>query len=454
MESLFNTKFNWNVFVGIALLILLAFPGLSWYSYFAILLSIHQFLLLFYSINHILPIRYLFGTLMCLQMFIGPVLAYNGVDEYQYFAYKMKVPEAVYFSYVMPAVICFILGLHFSAGRLKGEYIDIDNIKSFVNRLPNLPFWFIGIGFVSSIIAGFFSSELAFVFYLLGNFKYIGAFLLVLGGKQLKFLTLFIVYGSIIASSLSEGMFHDLLTWLILLGAILAIKYKPSIKLKAISCSSLILLAVIIQQVKGSYRDATKEGQQAGIETFQKVVDEGNEKNTLFAYNSLAKSTVRINQGFIITNIMKTVPAQVPFSNGAELMQLIEAAVLPRILAADKLKAGDRTLFTKYTGMNIRAGTSMGLSSVGDAYINFGVVGGCIFMLVLGLLYNKVLKVFDEYGRYYPVLILFTSIVFYYPIRPDCELQTILGHLVKSCFLIYVIFTIWKKYFKVNYQSI
>ena len=68
-------------------------------------------------------------------------------------------------------------------------------------------------------------------------------------------------------------------------------------------------------------------------------------------------------------------------------------------------------------------------------------------MFVLGLFYSEVLKAFHRYGKYYPVLLLFTPLVFYYPIRPDCELQTILGHLVKSCFLIYVIFLVWKKYF-------
>lgn len=434
----------------ITILILLLFPGLSWYSYFAILISVQQFLLLFYSIEHVVPIRYLFGTLMCVQMFIGPVLAYNGVDTYQYFMYTMKVPEAVYFGYVIPAVICFIMGLHITAGKLKGETIDEKAIHDFTDAHPDLPFWLISIGFVSSFVAGFFSSDLAFVFYLLGNFKYIGAFLLVLSGKQLKSIVLIIVYGSIVLSSLGEGMFHDLLTWIIMIGAILAIKYKPGINSKVIASSLFILFTIIIQQVKGTYRDATGEGQETGIETFQKVVEQGREANTLFSLKSMGMSTVRINQGFIISNIMKTVPEKVPFANGTELSLLVEAAILPRILAPDKLKAGDRGLFTKYSGMNLRQGTSMGLSSVGDAYINFGIVGGCIFMFLLGILYSKVLKVFYRYSKYFPILLLFTPLVFYYPIRPDCELQTILGHLVKSCFLIFVIFIIWKRQFRVQ----
>jgi hypothetical protein len=97
-----------------------------------------------------------------------------------------------------------------------------------------------------------------------------------------------------------------------------------------------------------------------------------------------------------------------------------------------------------FSGLKIRAGTSMGLSSLGDAYINYGLTGGCIFMFLLGVFYNSILLSFYKNSQTYPILILFTSIVFYYPIRPDCELQTILGHIIKSCFLIYLMIQFFK----------
>ena len=142
---------------------------------------------------------------------------------------------------------------------------------------------------------------------------------------------------------------------------------------------------------------------------------------------------------------MRNVPKNVPFADGEELMQILEAAFLPRVLAPNKLNAGDRGIFMKYTGMSLSKGTSMALSSVGDAYVNFGRWGGCIFMFFLGLLFSEVLNGFYRYSKYYPFLLLFTPLVFYYPIRPDCELQTSLGHLVKSCFLIYLLVLFWKR---------
>jgi hypothetical protein len=449
LKSLFQTDFNWPFFVGMCLVIRVIFFEMSWLSFFALIISLQQFILLFNSIGYVIPVRYLFGALMCVQFFIGPMLAYNGLDQYQYIHYRMKIPEASYFTYAIPAVVSFILGLHLNAGRLKGEVINEQDIFFFVKKYPKLPYFFIIIGFLSSIIAVFFSSELAFVFYLMGNVKFIGLFLLVLGSKELKLLPMMVVIGSIISTSLGEGMFHDLLTWIIFTGAVFAIRFKFDFNVKLIGSISFILIAVTIQVLKGSYRSATGSGvEAAGFETFTKLYEQQNENSSIFSFERLAPSNVRINQGFILTNIMNMVPAKTPFSNGEEMYQIFEAAIMPRILAPNKLNAGDRTIFTKYSGIKLTEGTSMGLSSLGDAYLNYGIVGGSFFMFLLGLMYSTILGIFQKQGRKYPVLLLFTALVFYFPIRPDCELQTILGHLFKSCFLIYVMIVFFKNSFK------
>jgi hypothetical protein len=104
----------------------------------------------------------------------------------------------------------------------------------------------------------------------------------------------------------------------------------------------------------------------------------------------------------------------------------------------------------KYTGLYLMPGTSMGMSTMGDAYINFGTFGGAIFMFFFGLLFSEILNAFHKRSVEYPVLLLFIPMVFYYPIRPDCELQTILGHLFKSCFLIFVMLEVWKAKLRLN----
>ncbi len=441
--TLFNVKINWVAY-GLGLVaVIIVIPDISIWSFLALAIAGHQFLLLFYSYRYVIPVRYWAGAMMCLQMFVGPAFAYNGLDQYMYFKYQMQVPEQIYFAYAIPAVILFIFGLH-SSGALKGERVNEKAIRDYVKGNPQIPYIFIAIGFLSSVVSGFFGSELGNVFYILGGFKFIGLFLLLLSGSQLKILPMVLVIGSIVVSSLKAAMFHDLLTWLFFILAVLAIKYKPSIQTKALFAAGLIVLVIIIQQLKGIYRSSTS-GSDRGLDQFEEAYTTARSEGSLFNMNDIAQSNVRINQGFIITNAMKQVPGVQPFAMGDELYKVLEAAFLPRIIAPDKLKAGDNSLVYKYTGIRLRPGTSMSMGAMGDFYVNFGVFGACICMFLFGWLFNMVLNGFQKFSRDFPIILVFTPLVFYYPIRPDTALQTSLGHLVKSSFLLYMMIIFWKK---------
>lgn len=446
MRTLFNVKINWSLYILLAVLIRLVFNDIHWYIYIAIMIFIHQFLLLFYSIGSIIPVRYLLGSFMCLQLLLGPSIAYMGADEYRASQYKMQLPLEDYFSYVLPAIVAFIAGLHITAKKLKGEILNVPAIYDFTDKNPQLPYYLIGLGFIFSYMLEIVPAEIGFVLVLLANFKFIGLFLVILSRKPLPLLSLTIVITSIVASSIIGAMFHDLLTWAVFIGAVLAIKYQPSISTKTIFTISFILLSFVIQNIKKGYRQAVWYGnEEASLETFEKVYSKTSSEAALFSKYNFSEATSRINQGFIVTHIMQNIPAKMSYSNGDELKLILESAFLPRILAPNKLNAGDRELFMKYSGMRIHRGTSMALGSVGDAYINFGKLGGSIFMFLYGLLFSSVLNILHKASKNYPIILLFSSLMFYYPIRPDCELQTILGHLFKSAFLVYVIFLFFKR---------
>lgn len=440
--TLFNVKINWILYILGLVAIQIIIPHISFWSFLALAIALHQFMLLFYAYGYVIPVRYWAGAMMCLQMLVGPSFAYSGLDKYMYFKYQMQVPEETYFAYAIPAVILFILGLH-SSGKLKGERIEEQAVRDYVKVNPQIPYIFIAIGFISSMISGFFGASLSNVFYLLDGFKFIGLFMLLLGGGQLKLLPMVLVIGSIVVSSLKGAMFHDLLTWLVFVLAVLAVKYKPKMSTKILFAAGMLILVIIIQQLKSVYRDISRSERGAGQfeESFRTV----NQNGGVFDASKLAESNVRINQGFIVTNAMRHVPSVEPFAGGSELYKILEAAFMPRILAPNKLKAGDNSLVFKYTGLVIRRGTSMSISALGDFYVNFGTFGGCICMFIFGWLFNIVLNGFQKFSRDFPIILIFTPLVFYYPMRPDTALQTGLGHLVKSCFLLYVIILFWKK---------
>jgi hypothetical protein len=451
LKSLFPRQYNWHILALVLIAFRMMFINISWSSYFAVAFSLYQFSLLFDSVGKFIPTRHLFGSLMCLQFFIGPSLAYNGLDAYQYFMYQMKIPEGEYFAYAIPAVMAFIIGLHLRAEHEQGERLDLEAIRAFEKRNPLIGPVLIGVGFMASLVSRFFSAELEFIFYLIGSFKFIGLFLLIIGEKKLNWVAMALVLGSIVSSSLGTGMFHDLLTWIIYSSAILAQKFNIGIRIKLIGLFFFIFLATTIQLLKSDYRLTALQSQdKAGIETFAQLYQQENENQGVFNFEKMAQSNVRINQGFIITNIMHTVPDKVPFANGSELAELLKAAFLPRFLAPDKLKAGDRSIFKKYSGIPIASGTSMGLSSLGDAYVNFGIAGGVLFMFLLGFMYSEILRFFFRSQRMFPLIVIFSPLVFYYPIRPDCELHTILGHLFKSIVVIFTVFLGWRHVFQVS----
>jgi len=388
-------------------------------------------------------------------MLIGPALAYNGLDSYQEGYNKMQIPEGDYFAFAFPAVLLFILGLNFLSSKLPGEKPDIEALKIYVKENPTMPYTLIGIGFVASLISIYFSSDLAFVFLVISGLKYVGIFLIILGKKGIKPLPLVIVYGSIISSSIAQGMFFDLLTWLIFLGSIYAISFNPNKYLKIIFIVLFTFLAIVIQQLKGDYREATwKQGEEGNVDTLKKSLKKKSEKQGIFSAKSLGASNLRINQGYIITNIMVTIPDKVPYENGSEMQLILVSSILPRIIAPNKLNSGDRSIFMKYSGIPVAVGTSMALSSLGDAYINFGIIGGAIFMFFYGMLFSFFLKIFNKKSKEFPIAILMSTVAFYYPIRPDCELQTILGHLFKATIILLFILAVWKNKFKLSAVSL
>src|SRR5690606_24141824 len=127
-------------------------------------------------------------------------------------------------------------------------------------------------------------SVFGFVFYLLGSFKFIGLFLLVLGTKQLKPLRMVVVIGSIVSSSLGEGTFHDLLTWTIFTASVFALKYRITFNIKVIGAISFILLALAIQLLKSGFRKALSAGEEGSIETFADVYEQENANEGVFNY--------------------------------------------------------------------------------------------------------------------------------------------------------------------------
>jgi hypothetical protein len=154
----------------------------------------------------------------------------------------------------------------------------------------------------------------------------------------------------------------------------------------------------------------------------------------------------RYNQGWIINRIMEIVPATEPYARGETLFTAAKAAVLPRILAPDKHKAGGQEYMDRFAGMNFTADsgtTSMNLGYAGEMYANFGYWGGiagCFgYALVLGLAYRLV----SFWAAKKPLWWAFVLYIGLNALKAEDGIAEVLNWLVKASFVTAVIYFIF-----------
>jgi hypothetical protein len=394
-----------------------------------------------------LPIESFVLFMASLQWIIGPVLAYAGYSNH--YKYYMYVPESDYMQLAVPAVLALSFGLYAFRSRRRPLLIAHYGMatREIVNRYPLLPYYLIGTGFVFSFLIDYFPPSLAFPAYILSNIKFIGLIYLLFSDRVPN--KTFVLAGAFLLtflSSLKGAMFHDLLLWFAFIGMYAAYILRPGTGKKL----ALLLLGFafifVLQAAKDEYRaKLEREGRAQYVQKFLSSVDERlGAEETLPGVDEMARSdnverlVVRINQGWVISRIMTGTPRFYPFAGGETVITAIKASVLPRILFPDKPIAGGRENFEKYVGYSLQKNTSMGISLLGEAYINFGVRGAWVFLFIFGLASSFVIRQIFLLARKYPTIWLWFPLVLLHFVKAETELLVQLNFLVKSVILVFV----------------
>lgn len=413
----------------------------------AIAISIFFFWIvkLFISANDYLPIKELFLSFYSLQYLFSPSLMYNGLQEYT--IYPMRIPSDQYFNFCIPAFLCFTFGfsLIFKSSDFK---INRENLNEWLSKNEKLPFIFIAIGFIAPFSYYILPSPLFFIIYLMEAFKYIGLFIIISSNRKFNLFLLILIYSFIIITSFMGGMFHDLLSWLIMLGLILFNKYKPNSFLKLSGIAIFVLLAIFIQTLKKDLREQIW-GQKSGVSIamISSLAKQNFGGDGVVSLLIIGESVNRINQGWVLASTMNNVPSNVGHTHGVLISSYLVAATLPRILAPNKLKGGNTEYFNTYSGHTVNEQTVMALGMFAEAYIEFENWGAYIYVFCFGVLYGYTLNYLKKKSDLYPILPLFALLVFIYPMRPDCDTQTALGHLFKTSIFLIIFFKLFKDKF-------
>ncbi len=420
---------------------------MEFWTLLGIVSVVYVFYVFISELGKSLPIMELMLLIAGLQWIIGPVIEYlNPSFHYKYYMY---VPEDEYMSFVVPGYLVFTVIVLYILKKSSKFYVPLENL----NLYSNIGLYLVAFGFFADIFLEF----LGFFGFLLGNFKYVGALILYFSPNKSYRKVFYVVIALLLFRALSNAMFHDFILWSVFFYMFFTYKYKPTMQTKLLTIVAAVVLASSLQTVKVAYRSQVWTGYSGNkVELFiglmynnltgQGVTLEETNKNKDINNN------VRLNQGWIISAVMKNIPNKQPFLEGGTVLDALQSSLLPRFIDSEKAKAGGRENFRKFTGLYLNDGTSMGISIIGEAYGNYGFFGGLIFMGIWGWFIVQVWFILIKKSRNQIILLAFFPLIFLQVVKAETELVVVLNHLIKATLVVYLFFWVGKEFFNWNFR--
>jgi hypothetical protein len=404
-----------------------------------------------YNSNYTIAIREFIALVYTGQLLIGPVLSYIYL-KYDYYAQPVSVES--YFGFVLPAILLFLSGLFLPLISTSGPVFTLNKLHESLHDKLKVAYVLLILGFVSGYIKPFVPGGLAFFVYLLANAKYVGAIYLYFTSSPSKYIILSFIVLTLVLDAVATTMFHNMFLWVTFIVLYIAYikKYSVWLKLSALVIGFIVLFAT--QAVKGEYRRTLWYGGQQvenNTDYFSSLIqNQVDSSEGLFSEHNIKKFIYRINQGWIVAHTINYTPAVEPFAEGETIKRGISSSILPRFLNPDKYVAGGREYFERFSGLLLIGGTSMNLSPLGEAYANFGIVGGAIFMFFFGLVINVAFSSVLKIAQNRPTVILWLPLIFLQVVKAETDFTTVFNHLVKASFIVWLLYWGFEKYFRIR----
>jgi hypothetical protein len=443
-----KSKAFWNIFFFCQVLALF-FVEFDFYYQVATSIFIYQAVCFFDNLGKGLNIRYLIGLLYSLNYLFGPMLMYSWLNPFVEIQYTLKGDPDVYFSYVIPAILCMLAGLHIFAKK-GDEYIDVKKVNAIVMHYPNLPLYMIVFGVFMGLVAPFLPGEVGLLTSGLAQLRFVGFFIHILTTKKFNFMYFAFTYGLLMLQSVLSSMFNDLLNLLFFLGIILAIRLQPSRILKLAAIVIGVGIVFGIQIIKVPLRSMVVEQQgNVQVDQIEGLFDDGLERNESKKFEEkIANVISRASQGWITSNVLRYYYDQhgFKFQEGAHIWIMIQSSVLPRVIAPDKYLVGDIELFNTYSGHTLHQGTAMALGVLSDGFIDFGR-NGIFVCFWWGLVFSYAIYLYNRLDKKFPLAKLLSPLCFFYAIRPDTDVHSALGSVIKITIVLWLVMLWFKRYY-------
>ena len=374
-----------------------------------------------------IPILEATSAVYCMQLLVGPAFSYWYPPEF--LRYQMAIDSGTYFAYTIPAVCAYLIPIAFARNQL--PYLT--QVMGFegTRKVFSAGVFICSIGFLISIFQGSIPLSLRFVAFLIGELKFVGALYCYFCRHGQRRWVLGLVFAATVASSMATAMFHQLILWGVICLSLVIYRdiRRNSLQLRLGCIFAGLVGLIIMQSYKDEYRNAISEMPTAGmlshIQTTLKIgsVDVDSVQDVI---------RVRLNQGWIVSNVLKHIPSSEPFAGGETLAEACRDAVLPRLLFTKAARGGGRDNFRRMTGLMISSNTSMGVSPVGEAYANLDVDGGIAVMFVYGVLFSSLYYFLTTRRKLDPLFLLWVPVIFSQALKAETELSVVLNHLIKA----------------------
>jgi hypothetical protein len=377
-----------------------------------------------------IPLLQITTLIASLQWLVGPAISYTtAMTTGRYFMY---VDERAYFSFAVPATAFFAIGMFFMGSSVRQKLVlQSLNRSEFVRigLLLNL------VAIVATFMAPRMPGGLQFFFHLVSQLKYIGAIYFLLSGHPYRYVLGIFSCLQLFTTGAAAGMFHDLIIWILLISTYWFAQFRLTLGRKLAFLGVAFVAIFLIQAIKQDYRDKLRRGVATSIP--EEVWGVLTADRAVFEGQILPLATARLNQGWIISAVMRNVPAREPYAEGETIVEAMRATLLPRFLAPDKKKAGGREYFRRFTGLPIGEGTSMGISPLGEAYANFGRELGILFMFGYGLGFAAIYQLVLRKVVLHPDFLFWIPLIFYQGIKAETEIVVVMNQLFKGTIIAY-----------------
>jgi len=360
----------------------------------------------------------------------------------------MPISEDVYFPYALPAVTGFVFAVCWPVSNPPAADIGvhlrrvIDNAKETLSKMRHTGLWLLIIGLSVFAVADFLPQSLQFAF-LLFYFSAFAGLLYVFFTPKLQYRTaLLVLFGVfIVINALGSGMFTIIAYMGLTLFSFFFIGKKSPMYKKIIGFALGVLILLIIQSVKQTYRRIAWSGKYEGSKAvlFSNLVQQQLSGSDLLSEDAFFPMYYRANEGFNVAMVMRRIPSLQPYDNGVNLSKTFASAFVPRVLWPDKPESGGKFNMKFYTGYDIE-GFSTNVSPLGEAYGSFGPLGGIIYMIFLGVFVRWAYRRVFIIANKTPLMIFWIPVLFYQVVYSmESDTLQIMNSLTKSAFFIWVL---------------